>query len=144
MTALYGVLMEAIEYRRATLGWPMWKVEEQAGLSEGYYSKILHAQSLEGRRASVETLEKVLDALFEGAYIARFARPRVDPMLATARLKNINANLRTYLRNHMIMIAPMGARALNASMTPEQRRARARHASRVRWERYRQQSVPPP
>jgi hypothetical protein len=122
----------------------MWKVEEQAGLSEGYYSKMLHASSAEGRRASVDTLEKVCDALFQGAYILRFSKARSDALLATARLKKVNANLRTYLRHHMITIAPLGARALNDSLSPEERRARARHASRVRWERHKAQSVNPP
>lgn len=122
----------------------MWKVEEKAGLSEGYYSKMLHADSGDGRRASLERIEQVLDAVFEGAYIARFANQRFDPLLATARLKKINPNLRTYFRHHMISIAPLGAQALNAKLTPEQRRANARKASRVRWERHRQLSTPPP
>ena len=142
--SVYMAFMTAIERRRARLGWPMWELDEKAGLSEGYYSKMLHAGSTEGRRASVETLEKVLDAMFQGAYILRFSKVRDDDLLSTARLKKINANLRTYLRHHMITIAPLGAKARVESQTPERRRAIARHAARVRWERHKQQTVTPP
>lgn len=41
------------------------------------------------------------------------------------------------------LICSMGGKAAAASMTAEERKARARHAINVRWERYRRNPPPP-
>src|SRR6476620_8870690 len=101
VTSFYRAFMQAIERRRAALGWPMWKLEEQAKLSEGYYSKMLHADSAEGRQASWQVLQKVANALWpDGRYAVKVLAQDPDSMLAGPAIKAANRAFQTYLRNY--------------------------------------------
>jgi transcriptional regulator with XRE-family HTH domain len=137
-TAFYASLMAAFEYHRAKRGWSMAEIEERAQLSEGYYSKMLHAPNADGRRASIEVLSKLATALFDGACVVKLLEQHKSEIPAEANIKKINAAVRTYLRNHCIRIAPLGAAARNKKLTPAKRRALARRAIKARWKRHRE------
>jgi hypothetical protein len=135
---LYESLMQAIEARRARAGLSMVQLEELSGLSEGYFSKCLHASSAEGRRATLDTLQKIVDVLFDGVCVVKLLERHQSGIPAEANIKKINAAVRTYLRGHCIKIAPLGAAARNKKLTPAKRRALARRAIRTRWARHRE------
>jgi hypothetical protein len=135
---IYSALMQAIEARRARAGLSMVQLEELAGLSEGYFSKMLHPQSAEGRCASLDMVQKIVDVLFDGACVVKLLERHQSGIPAEANIKKINAAVRTYLRGHCIKIAPLGAAARNKKLTPAQRRTLARRAIRARWKRHRE------
>jgi hypothetical protein len=142
-TSFYCALMAAVEHRRAALGWPMWRVDEEAGISEGYYSKMLHADSAEGRRATWEILQKVANALWpEGRCTVRLLAQDPDSMLPGAAIKATNRAFQTYLRSYFISLGRLGAKARNAKLTPEQRSEAARRANFSR-QRKRRAAAPP-
>jgi hypothetical protein len=56
-------VLAAIEHGRIAIGAPMWKMDDLAGLQDGYYSKIINPNAPNGRRARSATLQLVIDAL---------------------------------------------------------------------------------
>src|SRR5262249_16637747 len=94
---VYLTLMAAIEHRRAVLGWPMWELEERAGLSEGYYSKMLHADNAaQGRQASWSVLQKIVDVMFADKYAIKFALASRDSVRKEAEKKQVKDFLRPH------------------------------------------------
>jgi len=108
-------------------------LEEKAGLSEGYYAKLLHSE----RVASWDVLNRIVVALMMGHFKVKI-HTIIDPRgaIATeASIQNLNQAVRTYLRGRCIDIAPLGGIARAESLSPERRKAIAQHAARVRWGR---------
>jgi hypothetical protein len=134
---LYENLMLAIERHRVRQGLSMVVLEEKAGLSEGYYSKMLHASNADGRRASLDTMQKVVNALFAGGRCGVRLMER-EGSARQPSMEKINRGLRTHFRAYLMQLGRLGARRRNERLTPEQRSANARHAARVRWRRKRQ------
>jgi hypothetical protein len=142
-TPFFRTFMMAIERRRVTLGWPMWRLEEAAGLSEGYYSKMLHADSAEGRQATWPVLQKVADALWpDGRCTVKVSVQGPDSMLPGAAIKQTNAAFRTYLRGYFIAMGQRGARARNAKLTAAERSEAARRANLARQRKRREAAKP--
>jgi hypothetical protein len=133
---LYESLMKAIEYHRVRAGLSMVELEEAAGLSEGYFSKMLHAGSADGRRASLDMMQKVVDVLFAGGRCGVRLMER-EGNTRQPSMEKINRGLRTHFRAYLMQLGRLGARRRNERLTPEQRGANARHAARVRWQRKR-------
>src|SRR5262245_514666 len=136
---VYLTLMAAIEHRRAVLGWPMWELEERAGLSEGYYSKMLHADNTpQGRQASWSVLQKIVDVMFQDKYAIKFALVDPDAVLLEARMKKVNEAVRTYLRKYFAVIGALGAARRNEQLSAAQRSAIASRAGKIGAQRRRE------
>lgn len=132
---LFSNLMRAVEYHRTRQGLTMLELEELAGLSEGYYSKMLHASSQEGRCGSLAMVQKLCDALFVNGRcgVRLMARePARQPSM-----EKINRGLRTHFRAYLMELGRKGAQRRNEKLSPAERSANARHAARVRWRRKR-------
>ena len=137
---VYLTLMAAIEQRRRALGWPMWELEERAGLSEGYYSKMLHADNApQGRQASWSVLQKIVDVLFAGKYAIKFAAVSPDSILTEARMQQVNESVRTYLRKYFADLGATGAKRRNERLSAAQRSAISSRAGKVGAQRRREQ-----
>src|SRR5258708_7681877 len=54
-TEIYRSITLECERQRQRLGWKMWQVDDAAGLQDGHYAKLLHADRLSGRCARWET-----------------------------------------------------------------------------------------
>ena len=65
---IYRALTLECERRRQQLGWPMWQVDEAAGLNDGHYAHCLHADRLNGRQASWKILHLIVTALFPDGF----------------------------------------------------------------------------
>ena len=121
----------------------MWELEEKAGLSEGYYSKMLHADSAEGRQASWQVLQKVANALWpDGRCTVKLVAHDPDSVLTGAAIKAANRGFQTYLRGYFIAMGQRGAQARNAKLTPEQRSEAARRANLTRQRKRREAAKP--
>jgi hypothetical protein len=121
----------------------MWELEEKAGLSEGYYSKMLHADSAEGRQATWPVLQKVADALFPGRRCTvKLSAQEPDAVLAAPAIKTANRGFQTYLRSYFISIGQRGGKARAKAMTREQRSEAARRANLTRQRKRREAAKP--
>jgi len=56
--------MLELERRRQQLGWSMWLVDDAAGLNDGHYAKLLHADRPSGRQGTWASLHLIISALF--------------------------------------------------------------------------------
>jgi hypothetical protein len=140
---LYEGLMKAIEYHRVRQGLSMVVLEERAGLSEGYFSKMLHADSAEGRRASWQVLERVASALWpDGRCTVKVSAQGPGSMLPGATIKATNRAFQTYLRRYFIAMGQRGAKARNERLTPQQRSEAARRANLTRQKKRREAAKP--
>lgn len=61
---VYRALLIEIERRRVQLGWPMWKLEDVAGVNDGHYGHMLHVDRKTGRQATWKIVQLVLDAMY--------------------------------------------------------------------------------
>jgi hypothetical protein len=85
-TGIYRAVMLECERRRASLGLPMEKFDEYAGLSERYYAKALHADAPSGRQAQWGTLQVIVDALFPAGFDLEI-KPRPGLVITADNLK---------------------------------------------------------
>lgn len=113
----------------------MWAVEERAGLSEGYYSKVVHPDGPEGRIASWEVLQRIVAAIFDKGPKVVFKAHDDEAMLAVASKPIHNASLKTYFRGQLIRISMLGGARRAQVLSPRQRQAIAWKAARTRWGR---------
>jgi hypothetical protein len=142
-TSIYRTLMQALEYHRIRRGWPMWEMDERAGLSEGYYSKMLHCDAPEGRQATWPILQKVANALWpDGRCTVKVSAQGPDSMLPGATIKTTNRAFQTYLRRYFIAMGQRGAKARNERLTPQQRSEAARRANLTRQKKRREAAKP--
>ena len=147
-TRFYESLMAAIEYHRCRRGWSMAELEEYAQLSEGYFSKALHADNADGRLAGWKVLQQIANALFpDGMCAIKIVACTPDASPAESGLKRYNAGFRTYFRTYLIHLGRLGAKRRNERLTPEQRSAIARRAGLAsaakRRDRARHEAVAP-
>lgn len=64
VTALYLEIVRALDARRRALGWSMAVLDDKAGGQDGYWSKLLHADTPSGRQGGWEILQLYADALY--------------------------------------------------------------------------------
>lgn len=87
-TALYRCFVFALERRRLELDWPMWLVDDKAGLHDGYYAKLLYAETPSGRNAGWQMLQYVADALWPDGIGMRLAGdPIADEETLRSKIK---------------------------------------------------------
>jgi hypothetical protein len=152
-TQLYLTLMEQVDARRRKLRLPMWRLDDLSGCQDGYYAKMLHANTPSGRSAGWPTLQWVIDALYpKGVGVKLIPRRKRMPSAAsisskrepaTGKTKPLPRTLRLLLREHLRSIARDGGRARQRQMTKDQRRELARRAALKRWRNLRAENTPP-
>jgi transcriptional regulator with XRE-family HTH domain len=130
-TPLYQALLETLDRQRERRGWPMWRLEERAGLSEAHLSKLLRGERL----GTWATIQFIADALFPGGVKIKLvaARPEREPFAPASMSPQQLKILRAYNRHLLAEIAPMGGRARAKKLTPERRREIGRIAAAARW-----------
>ena len=63
-TPLYRKIIAQLEARRAELGWTCARVDDAAGLQDGYWAKLCHPDSKSGRVAQWGILDLVTQAMY--------------------------------------------------------------------------------
>jgi hypothetical protein len=81
-TEIYRAITLECERRRQQLGWAMWKVDDAAGLQDGHYAKLLHADRRSGRCVQWPTLQLVISALFPRGFDLVLKHKIGDPLTA--------------------------------------------------------------
>jgi hypothetical protein len=93
--------MLALERRRLKLRWPMHVVDTRSGVQDGYYAKMLHAETASGRTAGWEVLQLVVDALYPNGCGFRFTgEPVPDDATMREKIKAAKERLPRALRQH--------------------------------------------
>jgi hypothetical protein len=134
-TEIYRAITLECERRRQQLGRSMWKVDDAAGLQDGFYSKLLHADRPSGRQVRWETLQLVITALYPAGFDVEIKHKSCDPLTAEKhRLKVMFAaadNNRLTRRALMRELGKRGAAARQKKLGSRERTKIAKRASRV-------------
>jgi hypothetical protein len=130
-TPTYRSLLEELNRQRERRGWPIWRLEERAGLSEAHVSKILR----EARLATWSTIELMIDALFPGGCRIKLQplKPR-RPLYSPASIPPHQLKiLYAYNRHLLATIASSGGHARAEKLTRARRQEIGRIAAQARW-----------
>jgi hypothetical protein len=134
-TEIYRALTLECERRRQVLGWPMWKLDDAAGLQDGHYAKLLHADRRSGRCVTWDTLQLVVSALWPAGFDLEIKHKANDPLTAERhRLKVMFSaadNNRLSRRELMRELGKRGAAARKLKLGKRERKKIARKASKV-------------
>lgn len=127
-TPIYRSIMLEIERRRLALGLPHWQVNDVAGTQDGYFAKMLLADTPSGRQASWETLQLVVDALFPEGFEVEI-KPRKDGSMSAddQRRKMRFAAAHTNPRSQRELMSEIRKLGI-AKLSPAQRQKIARKA----------------
>jgi hypothetical protein len=135
-TPIYRAVMLEIERRRLQLGWPMWRLDDEAGTQDGYYSKALYADGKSGRQARYETVEQWLAALFPAGYDTAIHARNGLCMSELEQRRKIRLTASSYdrksQRDLMSELGRKGGTAPRRKLPGWKRRAIARKAARTR------------
>ena len=138
-TEIYRAITIELERERQRLGWAMWKVDDAAGLQDGHYAKLLHADRRSGRCVQWPTLQMVISALFPKGFDLVIKHKAADPLTAeNHRLKVMFAaadNNRLSRRELMATLGREGGKARAEkykTMTKEERQRIAKKARKTR------------
>jgi hypothetical protein len=127
--------MLELERRRLDLGWPMWQVDERAGLQDGYYAKLLWTDTKSGRQAGWEVLQWVMEALGPAGFDFEIHWQSAPMLCAQSMRRAVHAAVvhfdTTAQRKHMRELSSRSRKTKHLS--PEQRSRIARKAARARW-----------
>lgn len=143
-TPIYRAIMLEIERRRVALGLPMAQFCEFAGLPDRYYSKALHADEPSGRRAQWSTLQIIVQALFRNGFDLEI-RARPGPAISEESLKakllqlkaTVDPKSQRQLMRELGMrgAARPGLKIKRRKLRKWRRRAIAKRAAKIRWEK---------
>jgi len=129
VTPIYRSLIQALNQRRERLGWPIWRLEERAGLSEAHISKLLR----EDRLGTWATLQFIIDALYPDGCRLKF-EPLKPTKITPATISEHQLKiLYAYNRHQLATIASVGGFARAAKLTPARRRAIGKMGAKARW-----------
>lgn len=144
-TPIYRAIMLECERRRLQLGWPMWQVDEASGVQDGYYAKMLYADTPSGRQARWDMLQYVVQALFPEGFDVRISQALVGPLDEAGMKRKIRFAAGCYdrksVRKLMQENGSKGGKARAEKLKPHQRRSIARAAARARWNK--RELIPP-
>lgn len=140
-TALYRAVMIEIERRRLQLGWPMWRMDDEAGTNDGHYAHCLHADTPNGRQAQWQTLDLFVGALYPFGFDVEIRHRSGRACTAVDARQKIRAMAaQTDKRSYREMMRDLGMRGGRKSWRKParklplwKRRAIARKAARARW-----------
>jgi hypothetical protein len=126
----YSHLRKLIAERRKELGLSQLEVDEMAGVQTGYTGKV----ECGTRHLGDVSFGCILGAL--GLHVDLMRGAVADRNISAAAEASLNA-----MRGRYKKMGQKGAAALNAKLTPEERRAAARRASLKRWSDWRAQKA---
>ena len=161
-TSIYRALMVAVEARRLELGLSMDRVNDLAGLQDGYFAKMIYPDTPSGRQAQWATVDLAMEALFGKGYDvfvvsnseSKRSAVSLDKGASTNALKNRHwrhsrhfsdlgarggaATAKASSSKKRSMRARKASKAFWSTQTPAQRAEKASHASKIRWKRARE------
>jgi hypothetical protein len=143
---VYESLMQEFDRRRRKLKLPSWKVDDLAGVQDGYFQKALHCQAPSGRQAGWRMISYLSGALFPNG-VRVLLIPMRKRKRSVASMNGGNGHgieithdgppkaVRDWLRGRMSTIGKKGGKARQRTLTREQRSELARKAARRRWKK---------
>lgn len=143
-TAVYRALMAACEGRRLELGWSMATVNDQAGLQDGFFAKMIYPDTPSGRQARWETVQLAVEALFGRGFVIVVVPGEEDNRRVTSAPvidESASANARRIRHwrhsKHFAELGRLGGKARAAKLGKDKLSALASKAQRKRWKRAR-------
>ena len=138
-TPAYRALLLELERRRQHLRWAMWEVDDAAGLNDGHYAHLLHADRPSGRQGTWASLALVISAMFPQGFDLEL-RPKaggaLGPESHALKVKMAAADhSRLSRRDLMRELGKRGGKARSEkyrNMTSEERAAVAAKARETR------------
>jgi hypothetical protein len=139
----YIDLQLALRDRAAELNISRLCIDEVSGLQHGYSAKLLSVPPIKclGRTSLGPLLQALglkLIVAEDPEALAKVSRRLVPKGRGDTRSASINKIADARLRKTMAENARRGALARNQALTPDQRKAAARHAINARWAKKRQ------
>jgi hypothetical protein len=128
-TPTYRSLIRELDRQRERRGWPIWKLEERAGLSESHLTKLLG----EVRLGTWSTLELIIDALYPEGCRIKFAPLKPTKISAATIPEHQLKILRAYQRHWLAQIAPAGGYARAEKLTRARRQEIGKLGAQARW-----------
>ncbi|MEH2521570.1 hypothetical protein V1279_007143 [Bradyrhizobium sp. AZCC 1610] len=134
-TPAYRALMLEIERMRQAVGWPCWQLEEVAGLNDGHYQHLLHADRPHGRQGSWKMIQLLVEALFPAGFDLVLMPKRGGALTAEShalKVKFAQADHNRQTRRELMReLGKRGAAARKLKLTEKQIKKIARNASKV-------------
>jgi hypothetical protein len=144
-TAIYRSLMQALEGRRVELGLSMATVTDMAGVSDGYYAKMIYPDTPSGRQARWEQVEDVVVALFGRGFTLVIVPDQEQNRVLQSALcskKDLSANavnIRHWRhKRHFQTLGSKGGKAFFAGKDKDERSAIMRKRAKKQWRRIRE------
>lgn len=123
--------MVEVRKRINALGWPMWMCDERSDLPAGYTAKALHPDTDSGRQARWETLQKLIDGLYQGeVYVEIRKKIPATVSMSQAMRQGDSEGARKMVTYRL------------RNLSPERRKKIARLAAKARWRRRREPPKP--
>ena len=134
---------QILRKRREQLQISSDRLDDLAGLASGHSSKLLRDER-PAKNLGILTFSVIMQAL--GLRIVVVEDLEQTARLASRWVKRREENVRPLKPKDPVQVyktefAKSGAKALNSSLTPEQRRESARNAVRARWRKNRSESA---
>jgi hypothetical protein len=128
-TPTYKSLIAELERQRERRGWPIWKLEQVAGLSEAHISKLTRGE----RIATWPTIEFLIAAMFPTG-----CRIKLEPLkpirIAPATIPEHQLKiLRAYQRHMLATMASSGGFARAEKLPRARRQEIGRLGAQARW-----------
>ncbi len=135
----YRALMLELERRRQQLGWTMSELDDFAGLNDGHFGHLLHADRPSGRQGRWEIVQLLISALFPDGFDLTLTPKRGEVLTAQALARKIKVagadRDRLGRRALMRALASRGGRARAQkykTMSKEERERIAKKARKTR------------
>lgn len=134
-TPAYRALMLELERRRLQLRLKMWEVDDLAGLNDGHYAHLLHADRPSGRQGTWASLHLVITALFPMGFDLVLKPKRGGALTAEAHALKVKFAAADHnpqsRRDLMRELGKRGAKARMLKLGKRERKKIARKASKV-------------
>lgn len=143
-TPVYRALMAALEGRRLELGWSMATVNDESGLQDGFFSKMIYPDTPSGRQARWETVQLAVEALFGSGFVISIVpgddqnrRLTSAPVIDDSASANARKIRHWRHSRHFAELGRLGGRARAAKLGKDKMSKIARLAQRKRRKRER-------
>jgi hypothetical protein len=139
-TAIYRALMVALDDRRVKLDLSMERVNDLAGLQDGFWAKMADPDTEHGRQSKWESVDLVVEALFGTDYEIsikprNYRNPPEQPTRAQPSAKAARPRIHWRHRKIFAELGKKGGKARREkykNMRPEERRRIAKKALKTR------------
>jgi hypothetical protein len=134
-TPAYRALMLELDRRRIQLRLKMWEVDDLAGLNDGHYAHLLHADRPSGRQGTWASLHLVISALFPMGFDLELRPKQGGALTAESHALKVKFAAADHCpktrRDLMRELGRRGAAARKLKLTKRERTKLARKASKV-------------